>query len=303
MKVSFNLLLACGAIMLAAACGNADYKKTASGITYKIFRKGGDKKILPGQFLKVHYKASINDSVLYTTYDRVPAFGRYDTSARNVHDFIDFLSEMNVGDSAVFIRSVDTLVAKGFMMHNDVFKPGNTIEGSVTILETYPDEAAMMAAQEKEGELELNRELAELEQYLEKEKMTGFTKVGKGVYVKVEQEGTGPQVTPGSRVTVNYTGQLKNGKKFDSNQDPAFNHVQPFEFVVGNGSVIKGWDEGIVQFKEGGKGKIVVPSMLGYGSQANGDVMPAFSDLIFDIEVVKVMPGVAPQPQQQPPTN
>ena len=302
MKISFKLLFATCTIILAAACGNADYKKTASGITYKIFRKGTDKKVLPGEFLKVHYKASINDSLLYTTYDRVPAFGRYDTSAKNVHDFIDFLNEMNVGDSAVFIRSVDTMVARGFMMHNDVFKQGSTIEGSVTILETYPDEATMMAAQEKESNLELNRELAALEQYLEKEKMTGFTKVGKGVFVKVEQQGTGPQVTPGSKVTVNYTGQLKNGKKFDSNQDPAFNHVQPFEFVVGNGSVIKGWDEGLVQFKEGGKGRIVVPSMLGYGSQANGDVMPAFSDLIFDVEVLKVQPGVAP-PAPQPPAQ
>ena len=298
MKTLLKATMAVGAVAVLAACGNYDYKKTKSGVMYKIVSRG-TQPVKPGQWLKVHYKGSIGDSIMFDTYNAMPAFGMYDTSAKDIHDFLDFLGEMKVGDSAVFVRSVDSLQKKGYLMYNDVFKKGSTIKGYITILKVYPNRDAMQKDQQAEADKLRAAQTAALEEFLKKEKVTGYIKTPKGAFVKVETEGTGLKADSGSSVTVNYTGRLKNGNAFDSNVDSAFGHVQPFEFIVGTGSVIEGWDDGIRYFREGGKGKIYVPSMLGYGGNAQGEKLPAYSDLIFDIQIIQVKPqGAAPLPQQ-----
>jgi FKBP-type peptidyl-prolyl cis-trans isomerase len=90
---------------------------------------------------------------------------------------------------------------------------------------------------------------------------------------------------------MNYTGTLLNGKKFDSNEDPAFQHVEPFEFTLGQGQVIRGWDEGIALLNVGAKAKLLIPSPMAYGDRgmpgnpANPDGIPANSPLVFDVQV------------------
>jgi FKBP-type peptidyl-prolyl cis-trans isomerase len=293
MKTFLKATLTVGAVALLAACGNYDYKKTKSGVMYKIVSRGTE-PVKPGQWLKVHYKGSIGDSVMFDTYNAMPAFGMYDTSAKDVHDFLDFLGEMKVGDSAVFVRSVDTLQKRGYLMYNDVFKKGATIKGYITILKVYPNRDAMQKDQLAESDKMKSAQIVALEEFLKKENVTGYIKTPKGAFVKIETEGTGLKADSGNAVTVSYTGKLKNGNVFDSNTDSAFGHVQPFEFVVGTGSVIEGWDDGIRYFREGGQGKIYVPSMLGYGGNSQGDKLPAYSDLIFDIKILKVKPQAAP---------
>jgi len=96
-------------------------------------------------------------------------------------------------------------------------------------------------------------------------------------------EGTGPSPTPGKSVTVNYTGTLESGKKFDS----SFDHGKPYEFVIGRGNVIKGWDEGLMSMKVGGKRKLIVPPALGYGRQGSGNIPPN-ATLIFEVELLDV---------------
>ena len=96
--------------------------------------------------------------------------------------------------------------------------------------------------------------------------------------------GTGKVATAGTHVTVNYVGMLTNGTVFDASA----NRNQPFDFNLGAGQVIKGWDEGIVGMKEGGKRHLVIPAALAYGNQAVGGVIPANSTLVFDVELLKV---------------
>jgi FKBP-type peptidyl-prolyl cis-trans isomerase len=96
--------------------------------------------------------------------------------------------------------------------------------------------------------------------------------------------GTGKIATPGTHVTVNYVGMLTNGTVFDASA----NRNQPFDFNLGAGQVIKGWDEGVAGMKEGGKRHLVIPAALGYGNQAKGGVIPANATLIFDVELLKV---------------
>lgn len=95
--------------------------------------------------------------------------------------------------------------------------------------------------------------------------------------------GTGAEAQAGQTVTVNYTGTLTDGTKFDSSYDRS----QPFSFQLGGGQVIKGWDQGVVGMKVGGKRKLTIPPDLGYGAQAVSTI-PANSTLVFEIELLEV---------------
>lgn len=98
--------------------------------------------------------------------------------------------------------------------------------------------------------------------------------------------GTGATATPGHKVKVHYTGWLKsNGKKFDSSVD----RKEPFEFQLGAGQVIKGWDEGVAGMKVGGKRRLEIPPDLAYGSRGvGGGLIPPNSTLLFDVELLDV---------------
>ncbi len=102
-----------------------------------------------------------------------------------------------------------------------------------------------------------------------------------------ETLGKGATAQKGDTVTVNYVGSLTDGKVFDASANHQ-NTKNGFTFTLGAGQVIKGWDEGIAGMKEGGKRKLVIPASLAYGNRAIGNVIPANSTLIFEVELLKV---------------
>ncbi len=97
--------------------------------------------------------------------------------------------------------------------------------------------------------------------------------------------GTGREAKDGDTVHVKYTGTLMNGKKFDSTDDHG---GEPFKFTIGKGEVIKGWDQGVVGMKVGGKRKLKIPSDLGYGANGSPPNIPGNAGLIFDVELVSI---------------
>ena len=115
-------------------------------------------------------------------------------------------------------------------------------------------------------------------------KKDGIVTTSSGLMYKDEKPGSGKVAKSGDTVTVNYTGTLENGTKFDSSYD----HGQPFTFHLGGGEVIKGWDEGVAGMKVGGKRKLVIPSELGYGPAGRPPKIPPAATLIFEVELMNI---------------
>ncbi len=112
----------------------------------------------------------------------------------------------------------------------------------------------------------------------------GFEKTNSGLRYKMIQKGSGKKAENGKIVSVHYTGQLEDGKVFDS----SIPRKKPIEFPLGQGNVIEGWDEGIALLQVGDKARFVIPSHLGYGSRGAGGAIPPNATLIFDVELMDV---------------
>ena len=118
-------------------------------------------------------------------------------------------------------------------------------------------------------------------------KVTGDgTKTASGLQYWDIKVGTGQEAKDGDHVKVHYTGWLTSGKKFDSSVDAH----QPFDFTIGKGDVIKGWEEGVTGMKVGGKRQLRIPPGLAYGAEGYSGVIPPNATLIFDIQLLGILP-------------
>jgi FKBP-type peptidyl-prolyl cis-trans isomerase len=109
-------------------------------------------------------------------------------------------------------------------------------------------------------------------------------KTASGLQIEEISVGSGAEAKAGQKVSVHYTGWLTDGKKFDSSLD----RKQAFDFPLGKGHVIRGWDEGVAGMKEGGTRKLTIPPDLGYGVRGAGSVIPPNATLVFEVKLLKV---------------
>jgi FKBP-type peptidyl-prolyl cis-trans isomerase len=154
-----------------------------------------------------------------------------------------------------------------------------------------------MEKQKKEAAKTLAKDDKDLQEYFKQHNVQP-QKTASSLYYTITKEGTGDMPKTGDTAVMNYTGTLIDGTTFDSNEDTAFHHVSDFQFALGKGMVIKGWDEGIALLKKGSKATLYIPSSMAYGSQsrpgggANPKGIPANSILIFTVELKDIKPQI-----------
>lgn len=265
-----------------------------SGYKYVVHDKGSGAAIAPGDY--VTFTLQIVDdkgTVLQSnTTDPLPAvqIPAPDSPPQAPNPIVDLIGMSTVGDSIELIMPRDSL--KGPMPE------GNEDLQSISYvmrLTKAEDEASYQTAVEEQrkvdaakGELIMAREVEvkALVETIGKTIDDGSAKIettDSGLQYIIHQEGSGPNAKSGDVVDVFYYGTLENGDEFDN----AFKRGKEFQFTVGQGMVIKGWDEGLPLLKEGGSATLIVPADLGYGEQATGTI-PANSTLRFYVELVDI---------------
>ena len=273
--------------LLMASCNQLE--KTKTGLPYKI-KKGGSSVLLKnGQFIEfnIEFKVGEKDSILNSSYGHIPAFMRYDSTQLGKYNFTEVLPKLAVGDAVTFTLSIDSLKSMGMIPEfNKTFNKGGVIKGKVEIVAAFNDQPAVEAAYKKEVDAEKEREIKELNAYAASKGLKTQS-TPNGALVVLESPGDlANKADSGKEATVLYKGYTTDGKVFDSNIDKP--GTPDFKVVVGEKKVIQGWDEGLRFFGKGGKGKILVPSMLGYGQQGAGGQIKPFANLVFDIQVTNV---------------
>ena len=159
----------------------------------------------------------------------------------------------------------------------EIIRVGEDAENFETTQETFENLLANLDNNKREKELAA----LEAEQEAIKKQWPDAVTTPSGLKYVVVEEGEGDNPQSGSVVTVHYTGKLMDGKKFDSSYDRG----QPIDFPVGQGQVIKGWDEALLGMKKGEKRVLIIPSDLGYGPSGRGPIPPN-ATMIFDVELV-----------------
>lgn len=301
MKVNSKLLVALlPVVMMGVACTNVGFEKTKSGLEYKIFKDGKGAQLKNGDIVKFNYRISYNDSVINESYNLIPGYDMVDSVGRP-HDFSEVLKLLKVGDSLVTIQLYDSLAKANPMGMPPYMKKGGKIKTTLKILGVFASRDSVMADYQSEMEKFRNKELATIESYLKNNNIKAEKL--KGVFVEVKDKGTGPAAEVGKSVSIRYTGYNFEGKAFDSNIDSTKqtqpHPMEPFSFIAGQQGAIQGMLEGITAFNKGGKGRIFIPSSMGYGPQGSPPAIKPNENLIFDVEVLDVT--AAPQQPPMPP--
>lgn len=311
-KSKFILPVLAGLFIFQACDKGGTFKKSETGLEYKLFTKSKDGKYeakefpslkdttklnKEGQIVRLHMKyVTEKDSVLLDSYEKGMPFWIPVMKPSFKGGLEEAFAALTPGDSGVFKVNADSLFAKTFQQPLPKFIPkGSKLtffiksEKVMTQQEAMMDQqTSMMAFMEKQNKVDDSK----IQAYI-KEKGLQPQKTNSGLYYVVTQEGNGQKPAPGKMVAVNYTGTTLDGKEFDSSKKQG----KPIEFPIGQGAVIRGWDEGIALLSKGSKATFLVPSTMAYGPQDSPEI-PANSVLRFDVELVDIKDAPAQQAPQ-----
>lgn len=272
-------------ILFLFSCKNSiTYKKHEAGFEYKIISKNKDSaKLKINDVLDLSLKYSNQqDSVIFNSDD---FSGKFRIKVENGENgmFQTAISLLHVGDSAHFIipakdfyeNTIKTQIPK-FVKENDKLKFELRIKKLVTEQEMKKEhELYIIKMEAQENSL--------LQEYLKNENIT-VKPTKTGLYIIFLKKGNGAKAKFGNTASIHYKGSLINGEILASSIDKD----KPLTFTVGNGEVIKAWDEVVQNMRIGDKVKIIVPSKLAYGEFGYKEKIPPFSTLIFEIKLLKL---------------
>jgi FKBP-type peptidyl-prolyl cis-trans isomerase FkpA len=298
MKFSTLIFVACA--LLFAACA-AEISKTPNGYEFTKHTTSNGAKPAPGDYAYCHIYVMYDDSLVHSTRNmgktvpiNVPDPAQIKVEGnpeQKPNPIVDVVGLMSVGDSVTVHVPMDDNLRQ-----RPELKNVTKIAYNVVLVEAKnPEEYQASIADERKA---LEQKMADVKkreqevatlvtdiatQYSSGKLKDKLQSTSSGLKYMIVEEGTGAQAQTGNPVSVQYYGVLTNGAMFDN----SFQRGRAFQFNLGKGEVIGGWDEGIALLKEGSKAVLFVPANLGYGPTGSGAKIPPNSELIFYVELEK----------------
>jgi FKBP-type peptidyl-prolyl cis-trans isomerase FkpA len=296
MKTKFSLFAVIGCIIFLVGCKQTKERKTDSGLRYILYQENSGPKAKIGDYVTVIliYKTE-NDSVLFDSRqnNRPLRFQLQKPAFRgSLEDGITYLA---TGDSATFFISADSMIRKVFSklggpqyVRPSFLKDGSFLKYDIKLLRIQSE---LDASEEMFHDLDRRsaQEKADIEKYISDHKITQLPD-SNGIYLIKNIEGKGAEIDSGKTVLLKYTGKLLSGEIFNSSGD----NGRSYSFVVGTGTVIRGWDIAFKKLRKGDRVTIILPSKLAFGEEGvrnkmNGTfLVQPNSPVLFEIDVVDV---------------
>ena len=257
------------------------YTQSSTGLYYKFYQQNEGENPQIMDVLDVMLSCSINDTAVLIPENRMILPMMESLFAGDIYEGFKM---MHKGDSASFMVRADStfITLFGSPMPN-VFSIDDLMRFEIRLNDFYP-ESEMQAKQIEYMKENYSAETANAEQKLsEYFKNNNITakETASGLNYVITKEGNGEKPSVGTLIKVHYTGKLLDGTVFDS----SVNRNEPFQFVLGIGQVIPGWDEGLQLLSKGSKAVLYIPYYLAYGDRGAGTI-PPFSTLIFEVELI-----------------
>jgi FKBP-type peptidyl-prolyl cis-trans isomerase len=274
---------------------NVTVAPSASGVYVITQNPGSGRSISKTDFVKINLTVTtIEGKKVFSTLDQNQPISFEYGKPFDTKGFDEAVATMKKGSKAtVLVPSAMGFGEQGRKDQSgqDMIAPYSPVVYDIEVLDlktkaenekAVKDEAA---AAKKAADEAMSKEPSLIQKYIQDNKITAKPSAS-GLYYIEKVAGKGVKAKAGDKVKVHYTGKLLNGKVFDSSLErkPA----TPFEFTIGQGQVIPGWDEGISLMSAGGKATLLIPSKLGYGERGAGADIPAYSPLVFDIELISI---------------
>jgi FKBP-type peptidyl-prolyl cis-trans isomerase FkpA len=307
------VILAIAAVGLAGCKGG--FTKSDGGLLYKIVEHKSTTTIAEGDFVSIEgYVKNDGDSTLASTYDLGHPWALAVPKSQFKGDLVSALNVLGEGDSAIIKINADTMQKRagqpkppGFKGTYVVYQLRVTKVISKGKLSDQVFQGRIQDYIKSLGEKTKAQEPGKIKTYIESNKLA-VTKTASGLNYVITKQGNGQKPAVGDTAVVNYVGKFVSGKVFDTNikeeaqKAKMFVPGRPYEAAripVGVKAVIPGWDEGLQLLSIGAKATFVVPSDLAYGASGGGQIIPPYTPLVFEVELVKIIhpnPN-APKPQ------
>jgi FKBP-type peptidyl-prolyl cis-trans isomerase len=292
-----KILIAAASLLMMAgvltSCGNKElrgFKKTKTGLHYKFHEKTNNPRVEIGDIIIAEIWVYVGGELEFTNAGAPEPMFQVMESMHG-GDLMEALRMVGRGDSVTFAFNMDSLRR---------YNPGMPDDG--TDLLFYTIKVDWFGSEEefefKMEEDQIRGEAEEAEQlaaYISEQGITARPN-DDGVYVIVTTRGTGAVATRGKTIQMNYVGRFLDGTVFDTSLETVAREndlftfgreYTPLQFAIGVGQVIPGMDNALVDMRVGTKATLIIPSNMGYGSRNQGTI-PAFSTLVFDVEIVSV---------------
>ena len=304
MKKSIKLAaLLVAATTMMVACNGTDkegFKKTENGLYYRFEKQNPDgQQVQEGDVLVGELTIRFDTTVLFSNKGQARRIAQANPNFEI--KIGEGLLMMHVGDVATFAMDADTAakyVDPNYMPANYKAGTGQKLYYEISLQDIVTSEEIAQERANFTNSMEERKasEAEDIANYIQANNIT-VKPTADGLYVIVKKRGNGAKVAMGKEVSVNYTGRLLDGTIFDSSveSDARSGEVydsrrkyEPFTFKIGIAEVIAGWDKGLLNQNVGTVLQLVIPSKEAYGSRGFGDVIPPYSPLVFDIEIISV---------------